>query len=159
MPVNIHKSNCFVLEMDKLQTLHKQWQEMVQSRCRSQLPSERHKAENCTLEKWRLLQTQWRTGKDKSAGSKLQSLAENWNMNIRCFQMPFKWISTLEPHVYCTYPNVLFEDKPFKLKSMPYSLPQVASKQFLVTTFIQFVWPNFFLSVAHPGMYVSYLLI
>lgn len=108
---------------------------------------------------WRLLQTQWRTGKDKSAGSKLQSLAENWNMNIRCFQMPFKWISTLEPHVYCTYPNVLFEDKSFKLKSMPYSLPQVASKQFLVTTFIQFFWPNFFLSVAHPGMYVSYLLI
>lgn len=117
---------------------------MVQAKCRSQLPNER-KAENCTLEKWGLLQTQWRTGKGKSAGSKLQSLAENWNMNIRCFQMPFKWITTLEPHVYCTYSKVLFEDKPFKLKSIPYSLPQVASKQFLVTTFIQFVWSKFFL--------------
>lgn len=73
--------------------------------------------------------------------------------------MLFEWISTLEPHVYCIYPKVLFEDKPFKLKSMPYSLPQVASKQFLVATFTQFVWLNFFLFVAHLEMYVNYLLI
>lgn len=157
--MSVHKSHCFVLEKYKLQTLFSQYQEMAQSKCRSQLPNERNKAENCTLEEWELLQTQWGTGKHKRAGSRLQSLAENWNMNIRCFQVPFEWISILEPHVYYAYPKVLFEDKPFKLKSIPYSLPQVASKQFLATTFTQFVWPNFFLFVAHPEMYVSYLLI